>query len=103
MAQVFCVPWKRRLRMIYLPAVEPFLLAGSTAALGMSWKAGVAAEVIGVVSGSIGERLYEAKIYLQTGDLLAWTAVFVALSALFERAVLALLRRCCRWAKGGRT
>ncbi len=37
---------------------------------------------------------------MQTGDLLAWTAVIVALSALFERAVLALLRRCCRWAKG---
>ena len=90
-------------RVFRLPAAEPFLLAGSAAALGMSWKAGVAAEVIGVVGGSIGEKLYEAKIYLQTGDLLAWTAVIVALSALFERAVLALLRRCCRWAKGGRT
>ena len=60
---------------------------------GMSWKAGVAAEVIGVVAGSLGERLYDAKIYLQTADLLAWTAVIVALSALFERLVLALLRR----------
>ena len=60
-------------------------------------------KVIGVVGGSIGEKLYEAKIYLQTGDLLAWTAVIVALSALFERAVLALLRRGCRWVKGGRT
>ena len=83
--------------------LEMARVAGSAAALGMSWKAGVAAEVIGVVGGSIGEKLYEAKIYLQTGDLLAWTAVIVALSALFERAVLALLRRCCRWAKGGRT
>ena len=61
--------------------------------LGMSWKAGVAAEVIGVVAGSLGERLYDAKIYLQTADLLAWTAVIVALSALFERLVLVLLRR----------
>ena len=103
MARVFRVPWLRQARCILLPAAEPFLLAGSAAALGMSWKAGVAAEVIGVVGGSIGEKLYEAKIYLQTGDLLAWTAVIVALSALFERAVLALLRRCCRWAKGGRT
>ena len=89
MARVFRVPWLRQARCILLP--------------GMSWKAGVAAEVIGVVGGSIGEKLYEAKIYLQTGDLLAWTAVIVALSALFERAVLALLRRCCRWARGGRT
>ena len=103
MARLFRVPWARRLRYIHLPALEPYLLAGCSTALGMSWKAGVAAEVIGVVGGSIGEKLYEAKIYLQTGDLLAWTAVIVALSALFERAVLALLRRCCRWAKGGRT
>ena len=96
MTQVFRVPWKRRLRMIYLPAIRPFLLAGSTAALGMSWKAGVAAEVIGVVSGSIGERLYDAKIYLQTADLLAWTVVIVALSAGFEWLMLRLLRRVFR-------
>lgn len=101
MARVFRVPWKRRLRMIYLPAVEPFLLAGCTAALGMSWKAGVAAEVIGVVGGSLGERLYDAKIYLQTADLLAWTVVIVALSAGFEWLVLRLLRRACRAWGGG--
>ena len=91
MARVFRVPWSRRLRMIYLPAVEPFLLAGSATALGMSWKAGVAAEVIGVVAGSLGERLYDAKIYLMTADLLAWTVVIVALSAGFEKLILWLL------------
>ena len=96
MAQVFRVPWKRRLRMIYLPAIRPFLLAGSATALGMSWKAGVAAEVIGVVSGSIGERLYDAKIYLQTADLLAWTVVIVAMSAGFEWLMLRLLLRVFR-------
>ena len=93
MARAFRVPWRRQLHSILLPAVEPFLLAGCAVALGMSWKAGVAAEVIGVVAGSLGERLYDAKIYLQTADLLAWTVVIVALSALFERLVLALLRR----------
>ena len=93
MARAFRGPWRRQLHSILLPAVEPFLLAGCAAALGMSWKAGVAAEVIGVVAGSLGERLYDAKIYLQTADLLAWTVVIVALSALFERLVLALLRR----------
>ena len=96
MAQVFWVPWKRRVRMIYLPAVEPFLLAGSATALGMSWKAGVAAEVIGVVGGSLGERLYDAKIYLMTADLLAWTVVIVALSAGFEKLILWLLGRAFR-------
>ena len=103
MAKVFRLPLGRRLRAVWLPAVLPAFRQGCSVALGICWKSGVAAEVIGVVGGSIGEKLYEAKIYLQTGDLLAWTAVIVALSALFERAVLALLRRCCRWAKGGRT
>lgn len=100
MARVFRVPWKRRVRMLYLPAVEPFLLAGSATALGMSWKAGVAAEVIGVVGGSLGERLYDAKIYLMTADLLAWTVVIVALSAGFEKLILWLLGRAFRWIGG---
>lgn len=103
MTRVFRVPWRRRLHMIYLPAVEPFLLAGSATALGMSWKAGVAAEVIGVVSGSIGERLYDAKIYLQTADLLAWTVVIVALSAGFEWLTLRLLRSLFRQVGGERS
>ena len=79
--------------LMVFPILYTNVLAGCAVALGMSWKAGVAAEVIGVVAGSLGERLYDAKIYLQTADLLAWTVVIVALSALFERLVLALLRR----------
>ncbi len=101
MAYLFRVPWTRRLRYLHLPALEPYLLAGCSAALGMSWKAGVAAEVIGVVGGSIGEKLYETKIYLQTADLLAWTVVIVAVSALLERVFLALLRRAFAALRGG--
>ena len=33
--------------------------------VGLAWKSGVAAEVIGVATGAIGERLYEAKIFLE--------------------------------------
>ena len=48
----------------------------------------MAAEVIGLPSGTIGERLYTAKIYLQTPDLFAWTVVVLSLSAVFERLFL---------------
>ena len=102
MARLFRVPAGRRFTGVYLSQLLPYFRNAVRLAVGLSWKSGTAAEIIGIPSGSIGEKLYEAKIYLQTGDLLAWTAVIVALSALFERAVLALLRRCCRWAKGGR-
>ena len=91
MARVFRVPWLRQARCILLPAAEPFLLAGSAAALGMSWKAGVAAEVIGMPVPSIGERLQQAKVYLDTPELFAWTLVIVLISVGFEKLFMAAL------------
>ena len=99
MAEVFRVPLSRRLRGIYLPQVMPYLRAAVSTALGLAWKAGTAAEVIGLCTGTIGERLYTAKVYFQTADLFAWTAVIVLLSVLFEglflRGVDALTERWC--------
>ncbi len=91
MAQVFRVPFGRRLTGIYLPAVLPYFRSALSLALGLCWKAGAAAEVIGLPAGSIGERLYTAKVYFQTPDLFSWTAMIVALSALAERLILALV------------
>ena len=84
----FRVPLSRRLRGIYLPAVLPHFRAACSLGLGLCWKAGIAAEVIGLPNGSLGERLYTAKVYFQTADLFAWTAVIVALSLLFEKLFL---------------
>ena len=92
MAQVFRIPWGRRLLYIYLPHLKPFLFSACSVALGMSWKSGVAAEVIGVASGSIGEKLYESKIYFLTEDLLSWTVVIVLVSVLFEKLFLRLMK-----------
>lgn len=91
MARVFGVPWRRRLIAIGIPAVAPFFVAASRSAIGLAWKAGIAAEVIGVTTGSIGERLHDAKVFLESADLFAWTAVIVALAVACERlAVWAL-------------
>lgn len=93
MAQVFGFSWPRRWRALWLPAVFPYLVAACRVGLGLCWKAGVSAEVIGLPDGSIGERLYLAKLALATDDVLAWTVVIVTLSFLMERGVLALLDR----------
>lgn len=93
MAAVFRVPWSRRLPYIYLPQIRPFLSSACSVSLGMSWKAGIAAEIIGIPDGSIGEKLYSAKIYLNTADLFAWTVVVVLISVLFEKLFLLLLNR----------
>ncbi len=91
MARVFRIPPLRRIRYVYAPQVYPYLQSACASALGLSWKAGVAAEVIGMPDGSIGERLQQAKIYLNTPDLFAWTLVIVLVSLAFEKAFLALL------------
>lgn len=93
MADVFEVPFPRRLRYLYLPQVAPFFRSACAVGLGLCWKAGVAAEVIGLPDGSIGERLYEAKVYLNTPDLFAWTVVIVLVSLVFEKLFLFLLDR----------
>ena len=93
MAQVFRIPRVRQTRYIWLPQIWPYLMQSCRVGLGICWKSGVAAEVIGLPSGSLGDALYQAKIYLQTADLFAWTFVIVCASALFERCFLWLLRR----------
>ena len=91
MAKVFRLPLGRRLRAVWLPAVLPAFRQGCSTALGICWKSGIAAEVIGLPNGSIGDALYRAKITLSTGELFAWTFVIILLSAGFEKLFLALL------------
>ncbi len=93
MARVFRVPLGRQLVGIYLPQVLPYFRSAASLGLGLCWKAGIAAEVIGLPKGSMGERLYTAKIYFQTPDLFAWTIAIVAASAVFERLFLKLTEK----------
>lgn len=72
--------------------VLPFALSCARAVIGMSWKAGVAAELIGMAAGTVGERIYQAKLLIETADLLAWTALVVAASWACERVLVWSLR-----------
>lgn len=101
MAKVFRLPLGRRLRAVWLPAVLPAFRQGCSVALGICWKSGVAAEVIGLPNGSIGDALYRAKITLSTGELFAWTFVIILLSAAFEKLFLRALDVVSRALIGG--
>lgn len=97
MAEVFRIPRLRVVRFIYLPQIMPFFYSACSVSLGLAWKAGVAAEVIGIPKGSVGEQMQQAKVYLDTPDLFAWTLVVVVLSLVFEKIMLALVKRCMMW------
>ena len=92
-SDVFHVPGLRVAWQVFRPALWPYLMGACASALGMSWKAGIAAEVIGNPEHSIGEQLYLSKIYMDTAELFAWTLTVILLSSAFEKAVLWLLRK----------
>lgn len=90
--RVFDFPLGKRMKLLYLPTVTPYFLSACKTSIGMAWKAGVAAEVLAVSPVSIGKKLYEAKIYLETEELFAWTAVVVLLSLAIEMLVTLIFR-----------
>lgn len=93
MAKVYRFPLLRRLRRIWLPSVMPYFLSGCRTALGLAWKAGIAAEVLTVPSSSIGKMLYVSKLNWEVEELFAWTATVIVLSLVIERGIMALLQR----------
>lgn len=100
MAEIMEVSWRKKLRYIYIPEMFSYYLAAVTLSLGLCWKAGIAAEVIGIPVRSIGEQLYQAKLYLNTEEVLGWTVVVVVLSFLFERWFIWLMKKAYRMLGG---
>lgn len=93
-----CFKMKRiaKLKHIYIPSLMPFFNAAVTSGLGMAWKAGIAAEVIASPNNSIGSQLFDAKIYLETDRLFAWTIVVIILSMIIEKLTIILLSKLCK-------
>lgn len=92
MARMYGLGRRKTLVHVVIPSVLPAFVQSCLAAIGLCWKAVVAAEVIGVPKLAVGSRIYESKIYLETDSLLAWTLTIVLLSVLLE----ALLKKAAR-------
>ena len=93
MAELFNLSFKKKFLFIYLPKIKPHFISACTVSIGLAWKSGIAAEIIGIPSGSIGEMLYNAKLYLATADLFSWTLVIILISIIFEKAVLFMVHK----------
>ncbi len=92
-AKVYRMSPLRKLQVIYLPQVKPYFFSACTVGIGFAWKSGIAAEILATPKNTVGTMLYNSKIYLETEDLFAWTVIIVLLSLLFEKLLVALLRR----------
>ena len=96
MGRIFGLSRWQIVKKIYIPSALPQFLAACTTALGFAWKSGVAAEIIALPKQSIGYRLYESKLRIETVDLFAWTLLIVALSMLLEWLLVWSMRRIRR-------
>ncbi len=83
----------KMLKIIYIPSVLPYFYSGAVTALGLAWKAGVAAEVLSLPKNAVGAQMYYSKLYLETADLFAWTVIVVLFSYLFEKLVQLFMQR----------
>jgi len=88
MTKVYSFSPLHKLTKLYLPSILPYFLAGFKTSLGLAWKAGVAAEVICNLKGSIGSELYSAKMYLETIDIFTWTVTVIIISMIIEKTLL---------------
>ena len=92
MAQVYRLKPGRKLLLIWLPSVMPFIRAACNNGLGLGWKAGIAAEVLTVPKISIGRMIAESKSYLLTEELFAWTLMVIILSLALQKLMLLFLK-----------
>ena len=101
MSKAYKVPKRKIISKVYVPSVMPEVYNSVTTGLGFAWKSGVAAEVLSTPLNSIGTELYNSKVYLETTDLFAWTAVIIIMSAILEKAAVYLLGKLFNRYKGG--
>lgn len=91
MAKIYGFSFLQKIKKIYIPSIKPYFRSAVITGAGFAFKSGVAAEVIASPAFSIGKELYDSKIYLETAELFAWTALIIILSIAFEKFLIRLL------------
>ena len=86
-AKMYRFSLAKRLRVLVLPSLKPYFLSACKTAIGLAWKAGVAAEIIAMPPKTIGTMIGEAKLYIMSAEMFAWTLTVVLLSILIEFGV----------------
>lgn len=95
-AKIYRFSFVKRLKVLILPSVKPYFLSACKTAIGLAWKAGVAAEIIAMPPNTVGTMIGEAKLYIMSAEMFAWTLTVVLLSLLIEFGVSHLFAKLDR-------
>jgi NitT/TauT family transport system permease protein len=93
MAKVFDMKTSKKIRYIYLPSLSSHIKSAISLAIGMAFRGGITAEVVGQPLRSIGNGLYRAKINLATSEMLAWTFTAVLTAFLIEKLISLIVKK----------
>lgn len=96
MARAFEVPGLWRWRLVVGPQLLPYLAGTARAAVSLSFKVAVFAELLGRPSG-VGYQIHFYFQMFNMGRILAYGVATVAVAAALELAMRALERRVWRW------
>lgn len=92
MSKVYQFSKKKKIMHIYVPSLKPYFLAAATTGIGFAWKSAIAAEIIANTANSVGAQILNAKAYMETLDVFAWTAVIIFLSFVLEKILIIVLK-----------
>ena len=97
LATAYRMPLWRRLRLVYVPQLTPFLLAATRSGLSLVWKIVLIFEILGS-DGGVGFRIGVFFQFFDVTGILANTAAFVAVVMTVEYLLISPFEhRVTRW------
>ena len=92
-ADVFELTYKTRFRILIMPALSKYIYPAMITSVGLAWKSEIAAEIIAYTKNSIGMYINDAKTYMLTPTVFAWTAVIILMSVALETVTKNIVAR----------
>lgn len=97
LAQAFRMPFARRLRLVFVPQLMPYVLAAARTGLSLIWKIVLVFEVIGS-DGGVGFRISTMFQFFDIKGILAYTTAFILVVFVFEYWIMRPLEHSVlRW------
>ncbi|WP_024470087.1 ABC transporter permease [Treponema pedis] len=90
MSEDFSVPFMRRLKLLYLPCIKPFIKNAYSIAFAFCVKVLISAEVLSQPKYGIGTAFQIARVQLDTASLFAWAFIAVLIAAALQKTIFNL-------------
>ena len=87
MARFYRISKQKIIFEVYIPAIIPFIISGTSSAMGIGWRAIIIGEVLSQPRYGIGTSMQSAQIFLNVEAVIAWTLIAILISSVFEKII----------------